>query len=72
MKPLSNALSDVPGVPAAAATATQLDGNPIAQVAKPTKAPLETRRASPNSMNTSGIEGAMALMADQMHPVRRK
>ena len=37
------------------------------QHAKPTKASLQDRSGSPNAYNTSGIEQAMAKLADREH-----
>lgn len=48
----------------------QQDGNVIAQQARPTRAPLQERRASPPELNTSGIERAMGQHADQLHRVK--
>jgi hypothetical protein len=39
---------------------------------RPTKQPLETRSASPARFNTSGMESAMAALADKTHPPRRR
>lgn len=39
---------------------------------KPTKAPLQSRSASPARFNTSGMENAMGSLADKTHPPRRR
>lgn len=42
-------------------------GYPNGQHAKPTKASLQDRSGSPDAYNTSGIERAMAKLADKTH-----
>ena len=52
-----------PGVHPEDRSARYADG----QHAKPTKAPLQTRSASPAAYATSGIEQAMGALADKLH-----
>lgn len=69
---MSNFLkSSTPAAPQPAGPVQQ-DGNVIAQTAAPTKAPLQSRSASPAHMNTSGLERAMGAHADKVHPVKRR
>lgn len=57
-----------PSAPAPAGP-VQIDGNVIAQQAKPTKAPLASREASPSNYGgRSGMENAMGDLADKLHP----
>lgn len=39
---------------------------------RPTRAPLQSRSASPAAYNTSGMESAMGAAADKLHPVRQR
>jgi hypothetical protein len=62
-----------PAVPAPQpAGPVQIDGNIVPQQARPTRAPLQARSASPPQHNTSGIERAMAAEADRLHPPRKR
>lgn len=71
---LGSTATSAPSAPAAPAPAgpVQQDGNVIAQMAKPTKAPPQDRRASPPELNTSGIERAMGQHADKLHRVVKR
>jgi hypothetical protein len=66
--PLSGPAQVSPAARSQVSAAKQQDGTPISTVAKATKAPLQTRSASPNNYNTSGMERAMAAEADRLHP----
>lgn len=50
----------------------QQDGNQNMMPPKATNAKPQTRSASPDAYNTSGMERAMAAHADQVHPIKRK
>jgi hypothetical protein len=58
-----------PAPPSTSATLRppQLDGNQTTAPPKPTKGPLNSRQASPNNYNSSGLENAMGALADKMH-----
>lgn len=57
-----------PGSPPPPAVNQQADGTQTNMGAKPTKASLNDRSASPNMASRSGIEAAMGAAADQLHP----
>lgn len=70
---MSNFLN-TPGAPSLAPKPVgpvQLDGNVSVIPPKPTKGPLQDRRASP-MQGRSGMEQAMGALADQLHQPRRR
>lgn len=71
-----NNFLNTPGAPAAPPpppVEKQRDGTPMVDRGqKPTRAPLQTRSASPANYATSGIERAMGSQADRMHPSKRR
>lgn len=68
---LSNPATTSPAMPQLTGP-TQIDGTATNMGVKPTKAPLQTRSASPDRNNTSGMERAMAAEADRLHPPKHR
>lgn len=49
-----------------------VSGEPQGVNPRPTRGPLQDRRATPAGSETSGIERAMGAHADKVHPVGKK
>lgn len=74
-RPLDNVMAAMPAAPPPQAQARHPEERanmPSGDNTKPTRAPLQDRRASPASGNTSGLERAMGAAADKLHPTKRR